>query len=325
MNYPFATAKLEPLLKRHGARLEKAVQTAIAAARYPVKFPSLDEFGALYVYRAAVPAGLPLVERWLGRSSKPLAIDIDDPIFFATPRSPNPLTGLVGDRKWKRLCDMATVTICINQRIADYLEPYSREVTVVPNLIDMTRYPERAWGEPADRVVVGYNGSASTVPQLLEIETALERVARETPFELRVVGGPSPVSDGRFTVSQPHWTPEGEVDLLHGFDVGLAPAAPEQWSEFKSFVKILVYMAVGLPVVASAVGSANEVIEDGENGFLARSDEEWTEKLLALVRDPELRERMGHAARRTIERSYSLEGRVREIVGLFRRLTERTY
>jgi len=66
-------------------------------------------------------------------------------------------------------------------------------------------------------------------------------------------------------------------------------------------VKVLLYMAVGLPVVASAVGSSRSVIRDGENGFLASSSSEWTEKLLALARDRELRERFGAAARRTVE------------------------
>jgi glycosyltransferase involved in cell wall biosynthesis len=235
------------------------------------------------------------------------------------------LTRLSGDRKWQRLCRMATVTICINRRIADYLEPYSQEVTVVPNVIDLARYPERDWAGSGGAMVIGYNGSRPTMPQLLEVEGALSRVAREVPIELRVSGGRSPIRDPGYPVVEPTWTPEGEVGLLHGFDVGLAPAPPEQWAEFKSFVKILVYMAVGVPVVASPYGSANEVIEDGENGFLARDEDEWAEKLIALARDPELREGMGHAARRTIERDYSLEGREDEIVSLFRRLTESAY
>jgi glycosyltransferase involved in cell wall biosynthesis len=47
------------------------------------------------------------------------------------------------------------------------------------------------------------------------------------------------------------------------------------------------------------------VVEDGVNGFLADRPEEWREKLEALIRDGALRERMGRAARATVERLYS--------------------
>jgi glycosyltransferase involved in cell wall biosynthesis len=320
-SYPFATPALEELLGGEGARLMKTWRTAAAAVRYPFRFPDLSEHDALLVYRAAVPAGIPVIERWLGRASVPIALDIDDPIFFGTPGSANPLSRLSGDRKWKQLCSTATITLCINERIASYLEPYCREVAVVPNLIDMDRYPLRNQAPRQGPPVIGFHGSPTTVVQLKEIQGPLDRVAAEVPFALHVVGGRSPLGTRAYPVVEPTWTPENEVRLLHSFDVGLAPAAPEEWSRFKSFVKILVYMSVGVPVVASPVGSAPEVIQDGENGFLASSEDEWAEKLLTLVRDGELRRRMGIAARRTIERDHSLEGRIDEVVELFKRLT----
>jgi glycosyltransferase involved in cell wall biosynthesis len=317
----FMTPKLEAMVNQSGDPLRKVWRGSIAAAGYPLRLPSPGDYDGLLVYRAAVPAGVPFAERWLARSSTPMALDIDDPIFFGTPGSPNPFSRIAGNRKWKRLCAAARLTICINDRIAEYLAPYSQEVVVLPNLIDLRRYPEKTWAE-GPIPVVGYHGSPSTVGQLREIAEPLERVASRTRFELRVVGGRSPVRARGYQLDERSWSPTEEVDLLHGFDVGLAPAAPDEWSRFKSFVKILVYMAVGVPVVATAVGSAPEVIEDGSNGFLASTREDWIEKIGALVSDFELRERMGHAARRTIEREYSLDAWSDEIVSLFSRLVQ---
>jgi hypothetical protein len=65
-------------------------------------------------------------------------------------------------------------------------------------------------------------------------------------------------------------------------------------------------MACGVPVVASAVGVNREIIEDGVNGFLVSSEDEWVNRLGRLLADPELRRRFAAAGRRTIEERYSL-------------------
>jgi glycosyltransferase involved in cell wall biosynthesis len=65
-------------------------------------------------------------------------------------------------------------------------------------------------------------------------------------------------------------------------------------------------MACGVPVVASAVGVNREIIQDGVNGFLASTEDEFVEKLQRLLTDPDLRRRIAEAGRRTIVERYSL-------------------
>jgi glycosyltransferase involved in cell wall biosynthesis len=61
-------------------------------------------------------------------------------------------------------------------------------------------------------------------------------------------------------------------------------------------------MACGRAVAASAVGGMLDVISDGLDGLLlpSRNDDAWVETLHRLLLDPEPRERLGQAARRTI-------------------------
>jgi L-malate glycosyltransferase len=316
---PFATPQLDEVVNREGERLRKIVRSSVATATYPFRLPKLSDYDGLLIYRAAVPTGIPLLERRLARADVPIALDIDDPIFFRAPVSGNPFSRFAQDRKWRRLCDAAAITICINQRIADYLEPYTHEVVVLPNLIDLRRYPEKSRSTDGP-VVLGYHGSPTTTPYLLEIDDPLERAGAQTAFELCVVGGRSPVRGHSYRVVERAWSAAEEIPLLHSLDVGLAPAAPDEWAPFKSFVKILVYMSAGIPVIATPTGSAPDVIDDGVNGFLAATPEEWVERISALVSDADLRERMGRAARRTIEAEYSLEARAGEVVEVFRRL-----
>ena len=57
-------------------------------------------------------------------------------------------------------------------------------------------------------------------------------------------------------------------------------------------MKLSQYMTLGVPAVATPMGAVEETMRDGETGFTARTDREWEERLLELVHDDELRERM---------------------------------
>jgi glycosyltransferase involved in cell wall biosynthesis len=66
-------------------------------------------------------------------------------------------------------------------------------------------------------------------------------------------------------------------------------------------------MALGIPTVASPVGMTTELIDHGTNGFLARTSDEWFERLDRLVSDFELRRKLAEAGRQTVLTRYSLQ------------------
>jgi glycosyltransferase involved in cell wall biosynthesis len=84
-------------------------------------------------------------------------------------------------------------------------------------------------------------------------------------------------------------------------DLVLAPYPPLEFFYY-SPVKIYEYMACGKPVLSSRLGQIAEIIRDGVNGFISEPGDnaDYGRKLSRLIRDPELRARMGGAAHRTI-------------------------
>lgn len=82
---------------------------------------------------------------------------------------------------------------------------------------------------------------------------------------------------------------------------------PSEWYENCSMV-VLEAMAMGKPVIGSRIGGIPEQVEDGKTGFLFEmgNAEELGRKMAALATDPELRQRLGRAARKKLEREYSL-------------------
>jgi hypothetical protein len=102
------------------------------------------------------------------------------------------------------------------------------------------------------------------------------------------------------------WTEAGEAEEIAAADVGISWIPDDLWSRGKCGLKVLQYMAAGLPVIANPVGVQVEMVRHGETGFLAETPAQWVESVRRLVHDAELRRRMGRAGRRLVESRYSV-------------------
>ena len=74
--------------------------------------------------------------------------------------------------------------------------------------------------------------------------------------------------------------------------------------------------AIGLPVVASAVGGLPEVVEDGRTGYLVPPGDEGAlaDRLAALIADRDLRARLGAAGRSLVTRCYDWRESVQDVM-----------
>ncbi|MFA5770900.1 MAG: glycosyltransferase family 4 protein [Patescibacteria group bacterium] len=84
-------------------------------------------------------------------------------------------------------------------------------------------------------------------------------------------------------------------------------------------LSVLEAMSVGLPVIVSDVGGLKEVINSG-NGILLKNSEQLSETLGLLIRDKNLRNKIGDAARKTILDNYSADKMLSRIESLYKSL-----
>ena len=107
-------------------------------------------------------------------------------------------------------------------------------------------------------------------------------------------------------------------------DVAVAPYTPSENFYF-SPIKIFEYMAAARPVVAGAIGQIEELIVDGETGLLfepGRTDR-MAEALERLVRDPELKRRIGENGSSWVRRERTWTGNARKVVEIAQGLKDR--
>jgi L-malate glycosyltransferase len=321
----FETDRLHRILNTRGLAAQKTLEMTRAYAQFIPKVRQVDEYDAVLVNREATLIGPAIVERWVTRRRKPLIYLLDDPLYIPY-RSPANgwLSYLKFSGKVKTLCRSSAVVLANSPSHCAFARRYNGNVWQIPSLVDAELYS--GWKPRSDgsteRVRVGWSGSPSTVSNLQLIRRPLQALSAREDVDLVMIGardfGLPEVPHARVP-----WCAETEVEDLRRLDVGLVPVPLTRWTPHKFFLKLVQYMALGIPPVATPLGSNATVIADGETGFLARDNGEWRRAVGRLVGDTELRERVGKRAAEVAHERYTLQANAEKIVAAFRSVRSR--
>ena len=108
------------------------------------------------------------------------------------------------------------------------------------------------------------------------------------------------------------------AELLRAADVFVLPSVAEGMSN-----SLLEAMSTSLPCIASDIGGNQDLLGAGKGLLITLGEgcrERWTQALIKLLSDPELRRRLGDSGRRRIEEEFSLSRVVKRYVALYRSL-----
>lgn len=281
-------------------------------------------YDVVFIYREIFPVGPAVVERLMALPGfPPIVFDFDDAIFLpsvseankliAALKTPGKVASIVG------LSDHVTVG---NDYLKSYASRFNTAVTVIPTCVDTTRFTPRP-ARATDTPVVGWIGSPTTAGYIEGLAPVLQKVAAQHRFTMMVSGNGEKMTIPGVDVDNREWSLGGEIELFRSCDIGVYPLVDDEWSKGKCGFKAIEFMACGVPVVAAAVGVNKEIIEDGVNGFLASTEQEWIEKLGRLIAEPALRARFAEAGRRTIEERYSLHVNAPKLAAVLRQAAGR--
>jgi glycosyltransferase involved in cell wall biosynthesis len=256
----------------------------------------------LLIHRKTYPP--PFARRLAGRGV-PVVFDFDDALHLPPPGA----RGAAADperyrRNFAATIGLARLAICGNRELAGHVG--STPHVVIPTAVDTGRFNPEAFPPPVGKTL-GWVGHPDNLPDLEALAEPLAELGRRhAGLRLVVVSGRAPRLRG-VNVEFRRWSLDTEVSCFSGIAVALAPLRDTPWTRAKCAYKLLQYMALGIPAVATGVGMVREVVEDGRNAALASSPGEWVEAIDTLLRDRDLAARMGAAGRQTVVDRYSLE------------------
>jgi glycosyltransferase involved in cell wall biosynthesis len=266
-------------------------------------YNTLGEYDILYVHRRLFH---PLEFWYVRRRAKKIVYDFDDALMYRSSSSKNPHSP---SRRMKFTIMMKGMDFVVagNQFLRSEVLRTHSNVEVIPTSIDLSRYHVKGGFEHAGPVIVGWLGSSSTLKYLKNLLPVLEELYAQSPtFTLKIVCDQF-LDSPRLPVVKKPWSAEEEEGDLQSFDIGVMPLSDDLWSRGKCGLKLLQYFSVGVPAVCTPVGINRDIVQDGVNGFWARDEGQWKDRLFTLIHDEGLRREMGVRGRKTAETGYSLE------------------
>ena len=229
--------------------------------------------------------------------------------------------GLVHREQAEQVADRvfcaASGIVAVSEEVKTYLSRWdiADKVQVIPNGVNHKRFAvsgESAMPKNPDPFTVGFVGSLKPWHGLSHLVNTFAQLHQRLPQSRLLIVGDGPQRDSlqadlaqRDLSNVTHLTgavsPTEIPALLAAMEVAVAPY-PANLDFYFSPLKVVEYMAAGLPVVVSDLGQLAHLVTHGQTGWLCPpGDEEALAAALEhLYHSPELRQRLGQAGRQYI-------------------------
>lgn len=303
----FASRRFQEIMYNKGHVAEKVLWTILGYLRRVRDIFRLPFFDVIYIFLYVTPVGFPLMERIFRFVNPKIVYDIDDAIFAEYKSVMNSWSDRIkGKAKPFYLMKVAKEIITCTPYLTEKALKFNTHTTDISSTINTEKYiPKTNYCFNEDKPVLGWSGSHSTVWHLQTIFPVLRKL--KSTFDFRLVAmGTDHLTDDILEIEAIPWKEEHEVSVISRFDIGIYPLPDKEFVLGKSGLKAIQYMSLGIPTVATAIGTNFRVIDSGTNGFLAGSEEDWILHLSSLLQDLSLREQIGCEAVQKVEKYFSI-------------------
>jgi len=211
--------------------------------------------------------------------------------------------------------------IAASRFLQEFLLEFNKKVYYIPSGVDTELFKPFLDGLSREKIIFSWIGTFHRKEYIENIEFALDCFSilrkRYTHIYFEIVGDGIYKNNLRKIINQfkdqnislKGWvSPDKVSEYLATVHIGLFPIKNDtKFNKAKSPTKLFEYMATAKSTVSSNIGEATEIIQDGENGFLADTKSEFIGKMQELIENPILRKEMSRKARETVEKKYSLQ------------------
>lgn len=218
-----------------------------------------------------------------------LIFDFDDAIYLNGKKEDSLI-------KARTMVGFADQVIVSSPFLKDFCESCGKQAVIIPTPVE-TEQILPTIKENNEPPVIGWIGSSWTTFYLKSIESSLKTLAEQTDFKLITVGAKSDFMPVGVNHINYKWELGIELKILKQIDIGIMPLTDDEYATAKGGYKLCLYMAAGIPCVASSVGINKEIIHDGVNGFLVASEQDWLKSLKTLLSNSNLRHNLGKNGR----------------------------
>ncbi len=284
----------------------------------------MNRYDIIFIFRDALMTGSTFFERRFARSKAKIIYDFDDAIWMQNVSDANKkLAFLKNASKTGTIIGLSDLVFAGNQYLSDYAAQFNKNIVIIPTTIDTDLYFPVKNKKEAGSVCIGWSGSFSTIQHFATAIPALKRIKDKfgSLVSFKIIGDKNYYC-AELDTKGDAWISATEIEDLSKIDIGIMPLPDDEWSKGKCGLKGLQYMALEIPTLMSPVGVNSEIIQNGVNGYLPATEDEWVDVLSKLITDKALREQIGKAGRQTVIERYSVHAWKQKYLDNFNRLTK---
>ena len=189
-----------------------------------------------------------------------------------------------------------------NKNLKKFAKKFNKNVQIIPTTIDIKKYKFKT-KKNQKYLTVGWSGSLSTSKYIENFLPKLIKIQKKKKFNILIIG--SKLKIKKKDINCVEWSSKNEIKYLNKIDLGLMPLPNNLWTKGKCGLKILQYLAVGIPSIVSNVGINSEIIKNGSNGYLIKNENEWEINSKKFLNNPKLIYKMRLNGRKIVEKYYS--------------------
>ena len=318
---PFISESFQKIVYKNNHLALKFYHTILGYVSRINILTQLRQYDIVYIFLWVTPFGFPLFEMLYCAIAKRVIYDIDDLVYTTNKKAP--WYSKLFKTKYKPIYLMkkAEHVITCTPYLDEFVRKYNSFTTDISSTVDTAKKYKCVNLYSNDKpLTIGWSGSHSTIRYFVTIKNVLVAIQKKYPdIKIMVMGG-SNIQIPDLKVESTEWSEEKEMATLQSFDIGIYPLPNEQWVYGKSGLKAIQYMALGIPTIATAIGTNFRVIENGTSGYLVNSEEEWIERLTLLIENPTLRKKIGTAGRLKVEEFFSVDANKHKYLDAFNEL-----
>ena len=278
----------------------------------------LGKFDFVFIHREAAPIGPPVFE-WIISTvfRKKIIYDFDDAIWIPNTSNVNRIASwFKAFWKVKYICKWSYKVVGGNDYLCAYARLFNKQVIKIPTCVDTVNRHNRLKNQLTEKIIIGWTGSQSTLKFLEPVTPVLKSLKDKFDFEFVIIADKAPSFDLPFAKFV-QWNEVTEIEDLLQLNIGVMPLDNDPWCEGKCGFKLIQYLSLGIPAVASPIGVNKNIIEEGVNGYLCNNSEEWIKALTSLIKDESLRRQMGKDGREKMVTNYSIQSQTSNFLNLF--------
>ncbi len=308
--YPFLTEKIYNEFKK-GNIFKLLIKVPFLILKRIKLVFKIKKGSLLFVHRDIIPFGPMIFEKIFKFKKCKIILDLDDAVYCKETKEISSkknrfLYKFKYGKRFDKTIKNANLVICGNKFIENHAKRINSSTVIIPTVIDTEKIKVKKYFNTKNKLTISWIGNPGNTKYIYDVLTQIDK-KRKTELCFILIGAQKFDTSifKNIKISFYDWNIKTEYELLRKSDIGIMPLKDSEWSKGKCGLKLLQYMAVGIPGIGSNVGVNSDIIIEGKNGWLVKNNN-WNQIIDEVIKNQHKLKNMAVFCRKFVENNYSI-------------------